>query len=130
MVNVKELQVRYREDSMAISLTEDMLLGEYDVQEGKDFYFYLHNPNDSIRAGVSKLHATHDEMTFYPPESGWIEPLQTVKVLLRIKPRNIPDLESFQRIQKQIELEDLPKPFGKIDGKIRWEYADNAIISQ
>ena len=85
-IDIIPLQYSYKESGKPIESGTDILMGEYNIDKGLLFKFYMKNLNDNIRADISKLKTANDNSVFVAPKSGYIEPNESVQVLIRIQP--------------------------------------------
>ena len=115
MTEVIPLKIFYTKDGKDIG-DSDVLLGEYDVDVGKEVTLYLTNRNETLSANITNLHTINSNSTFYGPPSNIINPGETVPVLIRIKPLKTDTLDDFGKDSK-----DFPSDHDRIEGKIRYE---------
>jgi len=124
MTDIKPLEILYKENGLVKSPDEPLLIGEYDIEKGLLFKFYMRNSNEEIRADISKIKSLNDDWTFVGPN--FINPGETVQVLIRIQ-----SIDNIEKLGVEpLKSKDFPSDFGKLTGTVRWERASNPVISQ
>jgi len=119
MTDIKPLEFLYGENGMTINQADDLLLGEYDITLGTEVKFYIHNPNENLICNVSQLKATHDNYTFIGPESGFVNPKQTVQVSIRIQP-----VDNIEKLGVEpLKSPNFPTDHSRLEGTVRWDNA-------
>ena len=120
-IEIIPLQIMYKEDGKPIDSGADILMGEYDIDKGLLFKFYMKNLNANLRANISKLKSANDNSVFVGPESGFIGPNESVQVLFRISP-----IDNIEKLGVEpLKSPQFPKDSDKIIGTVRWENASN-----
>ena len=113
------LQVSYKEDSMALSIDEPLLMASYDIDKGLLFKFYMKNLNANLRADISKLKSVNENSTFVGPE--FIGPNESIQVLIRISP-----IDNIEKLGVEpLKSPQFPSDHDRLEGTVRWENASN-----
>ena len=106
-------------------------MGEYDIVIGKEFEFFIRNPNHNLVADISEF-KTVKPNTFFYSSSDKIYPLQTVKCKIKIQGNEFLN-EKIREVDLSKEEETLlffksvqavnedNKKQDKLDGRITWQ---------
>ena len=111
--------------------SETLEMGEYDISLGKEFEFFIRNPNHNLIADISKFDTVKPN-TFFYSSSDNILPLETVKCKIKIKANEYLK-KKIQEVDLSVEEEVLlfcksvqatkedNNKQDKLEGRITWK---------
>ena len=129
-MTIQKLELYYNEDGDPgqRKLVGDKLeFSEYDVSLGKEFDFFIRNPNHNIICDISELHTENPNSSFHGPDK--ILPLETVKCKIKIKAIDSMNTDNFD-LSNEFEAIDYSRALrelqgththDKLEGKIMWK---------